>query len=447
MFKSLMTSRRFAPLFWCQFCSALNDNFLKNALGMLILFGIAGSGQAAGGNAGVLITLSGIIFIAPFFILSALGGELADRFDKAYVAERIKLAEIPVAGLAAIGFFLHSVPILMLALGLFGILASLFGPVKYGMLPEKLDTAELSAGNALVEGATFLAILIGTIAGGIAVAAGAERRRRRAGDRPAGRLRRGCSRAPSPRLAPAAPDLAITRNPWTSTLALLRELRQGDPRLWGGAHIVSWFWLVGFVALSLLPALVKDSIGGSEGVVTLCLATFTVGIALGLGACGPRQPRQAEPGAGAARRHPDRRVLAGRRLGRGRRYARQPADRPAGRADVARRPGAASLSLFGLAVSGGLYIVPSFAAVQSWAPPERRARVIAAVNVMNAAYMVGAGAVVAGLQAAGVGLGALFAALGVLSFGAGAGRDARLGLRPDARHGTARCSAFFLGWR
>ena len=170
MFKSLMTTRRFAPLFWCQFCSALNDNFLKNALAMLILFGIAGSGQAAGGNAGVLITLSGIIFIAPFFIFSALGGELADRFDKAYVAERVKLLEIPVAGLAAVGFFLHSVPILMLTLGLFGILASLFGPLKYGMLPEKLDTAELSAGNALVEGATFLAILIGTIAGGIAVA-------------------------------------------------------------------------------------------------------------------------------------------------------------------------------------------------------------------------------------------------------------------------------------
>ena len=169
MFKSLMTSRRFAPLFWCQFCSALNDNFLKNALVMLILFGLGGAGGYGEGSA-TLVTLAGIVFIAPFFILSALGGEMADRYDKAFVASRIKLAEIPVAGLAAIGFYLHSVPILFVTLGLFGIIAALFGPVKYGMLPEKLQTAELPAGNALVEGATFLAILIGTIGGGIAVA-------------------------------------------------------------------------------------------------------------------------------------------------------------------------------------------------------------------------------------------------------------------------------------
>src|SRR5437763_3070336 len=170
MFKSLMTSRKFAPLFWCQLCSALNDNFLKNALAMLILFGLGGAGGAAGEHGGMLITVSGVVFIAPFFILSALGGELADRYDKAFVAQRIRLCEIPVAALAAPGFFLHSVPVLFVALGLCGVVAALFGPVKYGILPEKLETAELPAGNALVEGATFLAILIGTIAGGIAVA-------------------------------------------------------------------------------------------------------------------------------------------------------------------------------------------------------------------------------------------------------------------------------------
>ena len=128
MFKSLMTSRKFAPLFWCQLCSALNDNFLKNALAMLILFGLGGAGGAAGEHGGMLITVSGIVFIAPFFILSALGGELADRYDKAFVAQRIRLCEIPIAALAATGFFLHSVPILFVALGLFGVVAALFGP-------------------------------------------------------------------------------------------------------------------------------------------------------------------------------------------------------------------------------------------------------------------------------------------------------------------------------
>src|SRR5690606_29472109 len=111
MFKDLATSRRFAPLFWCQLCSALNDNFLKNALVMLILFGLGGAGSSVGASGPTLVTLAGIVFIAPFFILSALGGELADRLDKGSVAAGVKLAEIPIASLAAVGFYLQSVPL------------------------------------------------------------------------------------------------------------------------------------------------------------------------------------------------------------------------------------------------------------------------------------------------------------------------------------------------
>ena len=412
MFKDLMTSRRFVPLFWCQFCSALNDNFLKNALVMLILFGLGGSGAVAGGHGPMLVTLAGIVFIAPFFILSALGGELADRFDKAYIAARIKLAEIPIAALAAVGFYLHSIPILFVTLGLFGMMAALFGPVKYGILPEKLETAELPAGNALVEGATFLAILIGTIAGGIAVA-----------------------EAKSPELVvviivalavvswifaraipaagPAAPDLVITRNPWTSTFALLNEIKS-DGRLWGGAHIVSWFWVVGSVALSLLPAMVKDYIGGTEGVVTLGLTTFVVGIATGSGLAARAShgtPNLALVPLGAILIGAFAHVLAALSA------MISPAPAPIGAmAVLSTGTGIAVLAaLCGLAVAGGLFIVPAFAAVQAWSPPDRRARVIAAVNVMNAAYMVVSGGIVAGLQAAGVGVGAIFAILGVLS--------------------------------
>ena len=227
MFMTLMTSRRFAPLFWCQLCSALNDNFLKNALAMLILFGLGGAGAASGEHAGALITASGIVFIAPFFILSALGGELADRYDKARVARWIRLAEILVAGLAAVGFFWHSVPILFVGLGLFGVIAALFGPLKYGMLPEKLETAELAAGNALVEGATFLAILIGTIAGGIAVAE-AKSAELVVGVIMALAVASWAFARLIPVAGPAAPGLVITRNPWTSTIALLRELQTGS---------------------------------------------------------------------------------------------------------------------------------------------------------------------------------------------------------------------------
>ncbi|MBX9589316.1 MAG: acyl-[ACP]--phospholipid O-acyltransferase [Hyphomonadaceae bacterium] len=415
MFKALMTSRRFAPLFWCQFCSALNDNFLKNALVMLILFGLGGAGAVAGGYGPVLVTLAGIVFIAPFFILSALGGEIADRFDKAHVASRIKLAEIPIAALAAVGFYLHSVPILFVTLALFGMVAALFGPVKYGILPEKLQTAELPAGNALVEGATFLAILIGTIAGGIAVAEAKSPEIVVAVILALAVVSWMFARS-IPAAGPAAPELAITRNPWTSTVALLRELK-GDGRLWGGAHIVSWFWLVGSVALSLLPALVKDHIGGTEGVVTLGLTTFVIGIATGsvlAARASHGKPNLALVPLGAVLMGLFALMLGGLAAI----MAPGPLPlRPLGVLGAGTGLGVIA-ALMGLAIAGGLFIVPAFAAVQAWSPPERRARVIAAVNVMNAAYMVAGGAIVAGLQAAGVGVGAIFAALGVLSIAA-----------------------------
>jgi acyl-[acyl-carrier-protein]-phospholipid O-acyltransferase/long-chain-fatty-acid--[acyl-carrier-protein] ligase len=412
MFKSLMTSRRFAPLFWCQFCSALNDNFLKNALVMLILFGLGGAGGIGEGGA-VLVTLAGIVFIAPFFVLSALGGDLADRFDKAFVAARIKLAEVPIAGLAAVGFYLQSVRILFVTLGLFGIIAALFGPVKYGLLPEKLQTSELPAGNALVEGATFLAILIGTIAGGIAVAE-AQSPELVVGVIFVLALASWLFARSIPAAGPSAPSLVITRNPWTATVALLRELR-GDSRLWGGAHVVSWFWLVGSVALSLLPSLVRDVVGGSEGVVTLCLTVFVIGIAAGSALAA----KQSHGTPNLALVPPAAILIGSASLAlAGVAAMVAPAAPPIGPAALAGTGTGLALmaSLFTLAVAGGLYIVPAFASVQAWSPVDRRARVIAGVNVMNSAYMVAGGAIVAILQAFGMKVGALFALLGLLAF-------------------------------
>ena len=409
MLKSLMTARRFVPLFWCQFCSALNDNFLKNALGMLILFGF-GTELAAQDpqTAALLITLSGVIFIAPFFFLSALGGELADKYDKARVAERIKLAEIPVALVAAVGFYFHSIPILFAALLGFGIVGALFGPVKYGILPEKLTTAELSSGNALVEGATFMAILLGTLGGSIAV-----------------------TQAKSPELivgiiitlaiscwlfakaipahGPAAPEIAITRNPLTSTFALLRELRT-DKRLATGGHVTSWFWLTGVVAMSLLPVLVKERLGGNEFVYSAALMIFTVGIAIGsllAARVSHDRPNLALVPFGGAMI-----AIFAAGLALISAYVTPPLE-PAGLLEIAvsKRGIATGLCLFGLALGGGLYIVPSFAAVQSWADADKRARVIASVNVLNALYMTLAGAVLAALQAAGTPLHWLYALL------------------------------------
>ena len=163
MIKELMSTRRFAPLFWAQFFAALNDNVLKNALVIILLYGAVTS------HGDALVTVAGAVFIFPFFILSGLGGELADKFVKSVVARRLKFFEIFAAIFAALGLFLNSVPLLFVALGTFGTVAALFGPVKYAMLPDQLSVGELATGNALVEGATFMAILIGTIAGGLLV--------------------------------------------------------------------------------------------------------------------------------------------------------------------------------------------------------------------------------------------------------------------------------------
>ena len=406
MFQSLMTSRRFAPLFWCQFFSALNDNFVKNALIILILF------QVASDQGPVLVTLAGAVLIAPFFILSALGGQLADRFDKAWLAQRLKLAEIPIAGIAALGFYFHWVPLLFVALGLFGVIGALFGPIKYGILPDHMETNELPAANALVEGATFAAILGGTIAGGLAAA-----------DQGHAwlialsviALAVACwvSATLIPPTGERAPSLVVDTNPWSSTVALLRDLRR-DNRLWIGGMITSWFWLVGAVALSLLPALAKTRIGGSEQLLTVALLIFTVGIAVG-----------SVMAARASRTRPNMALVPIAALLMGLfcldlAWAISNVTPPiAGKvvtvADFIASPWGLHLGfgLFGLAASGGLFIVPSFAAVQSWAPIERRARVIAACNVLSAAFMTGATLLLAGLQAMGVGIVSLFIGLGL----------------------------------
>src|SRR5271170_4384088 len=268
MSTSLMTTRRFAPLFWCQFFAAFGDNFLKTALVFVILYEISGA------NSGVLITLAGATLIAPFFFLSGLGGELADRYDKAFVAQRIKLVEIGAAVIAVAGFAFHSLALLFVAVFLFGTLASLFGPVKYGILPDLLPRRELPSGNALIEGGTFLAILLGTIVAGIA-ANGNSNPIHFAWLMILTALASWGSSLLIPKTGQSAPDLVINRNILASTWDLIKELR-ADRRLWWGAIVVSWFWLVGALVLSLLPPLVSVNINGTDEVITLFLTIFSV---------------------------------------------------------------------------------------------------------------------------------------------------------------------------
>lgn len=406
MFASLLKSRRFAPLFWCQFLSALNDNFVKNALVMLILFQIGSDGG------GALVTLAGAVLVAPFFILSGLGGELADKHDKAAMAEWLKRAEIPVALVAALGFVLHSVPILFLALAGYGCIAALFGPIKYGILPVHLEAKELPAGNALVESATFAAILLGTIAGGLAASLNGMSWLIACAVVAISVL---CWLAAKliPPTGAADPDITIETNPWTSTKKLIAELRE-DRRLWIGGLITSWFWLVGAVALSLLPVLMKDTIGGAPSLITLALGVFTVGIAAGsimAARASKTRPNMALVPVGAALMGFFCLDLAWAAAGIVKSVTPLSID-----GLLASVSGWRVLSdLLGLAIAGGLFIVPAFAAVQLWAPETEKARIIAGVNVLNALFMTAAAIFVAILQWQGAGLGMLFGLLGLLN--------------------------------
>ncbi len=407
MSQSLLASRRFAPLFFRQLFAAFNDNFVKNALVLLILSRLGDAQGAA------LISLAGAVLIAPFFLFSALGGELADKYDKAWLTRWLSVADCGVALVAAGGFFFASVSTLFVALFLFGVTGALFGPAKYGILPDHLTREELPSGNALVESATFLAILTGAIAGGVVMQQhGVEIF---VGGVIVVALMSAASSWLIPATTPAAPDLVVNRNILGSTFSLLALLR-ADRTLWRLAVVTSLFWLFGSVAMSLMPPLVTQRLNGGDSVVTAHLAIFAIAIALGSGLAAF--------------------LLKGR-------IVLLPA--AAGAALVAAASGALALTLFHmspsaggehlsladyfaqpvavhiafdlglLAVAGGLMIVPAFAALQSLSPPAERARLIAAVNIHNAAFMALGGVAVAALQGAGLSLTMLLAGMSALA--------------------------------
>ncbi len=392
---ALLTQRRFAPLFWTQFLAAFNDNFLKNSLIFLIM------AKLSANEAQTRITLAGGLFILPFFLLSGLGGEMADRYDKARIAQRLKLSELAASALSVVGFAEQSIPLLFLALLLFGIVSSLFGPIKYGILPDHLRKAELPAGNALIEGATFIAILLGTLAGGLAA--------RNGGD-PGPfavamiAISLACYGASLfiPPTGEAAPDLIVEANIFRSTGKLLADL-WADANLWRAGVMVSLFWMFGIVALSLLPPMVKMQMGGDEMAVSLMLALFAVSVGLGsgLGAFFCRDGIKLAPapfatlviGLGAA-------DLAWNLSG----LAPAAATRSLAEFFAASAAWRIALDLALIAMAGGVLAVPSFSAAQAWAPASSRARVIAAINVLNSAFMVVGTLVFSVLQAAGLSL-------------------------------------------
>jgi len=404
----LLRERRFLPFFGTQFLGAFNDNLFKNALVVLLTF------QAASWTSldpGILANLAAGIFILPFFIFSATAGQLADKYDKALLSRLVKLLEVVIMLLAGLGFAMHSLPVLLGALFLLGCHSTLFGPVKYAILPQHLHEDELVGGNALVEAGTFVAILMGTLAGGLLAGAGHPLWVALAGllVAVAGYLAsRGIPTAPAPE-----PGLRINPNPLTETwrnVGFARENRTVFLSILG----ISWFWLYGALFLAQFPAFAKNVLGGGESAVTLLLATFTVGIGLGSLLCERLSAKQVEIGLvpfgsiGLTVFGLDLALAAPGAL---------PAGAPLAFLDLLAAPGMVRvlLALFMLGVFGGFFIVPLYALVQLRSAPGHRARIIAANNILNALFMVAGALGAAALLGAGLSIPHLFLVAALLN--------------------------------
>ncbi len=420
----LLQSRRFLPLFATQFFGALNDNFFKNALVILILYRLA---AAAGLDGQVLVTVAAGAFILPFFLFSAIAGQLADKFEKARLIRLIKLAEVLIMALAVVGFLWGDTYLMLAVLFLMGTQSTFFGPLKYGILPDHLAEDELIGGNALIEAGTFLAILIGTILGGLIVLT--------ENGIPLVSVSilalAGCGWWASrfiPRAEPPAPELRINPNLAAETWNIVRAATsRRDMRL--TILGISWFWLVGATFLAQFPNLAKTVIGANEHVVTLFLATFSFGIGVGSLLCnkllkGEVTAKFVPFGALGMTLFTLDLYFANAGLV-------PPSGELQGVADFLSRPlGWRVLAdLTAIAVCGGVFIVPLYAILQARSDPAQRSRTVAANNIVNALFMVVGAAAATGMLLAGVSVPEVFL---VVALANGAVAVYICGLLPEA---------------
>jgi len=406
---ALMRQRRFAPFFWTQFLGAGNDNIYKNALVIFVAYHAIGMSTL---DTNTLVNLAAGIFILPFVLFSATAGQLADKYDKARLIRWIKLLEIVIMLIGLAGFWQRDLTLLFVALGLMGVHSTLFGPVKYAILPQTLESRELIGGNGLVEMGTFVAILLGTILGGLLVAV-----------QPNGPVMAGTaavvvavagwaiSRAIPPTPA-VAPDLKINWNPVTESWQNLR-FAYGNRVVWLSMLGISWFWFYGATFLTQFPNFAKDILGGDEHVVTLLLALFSIGIGTGSLLCERLSGHKVELGLvpfgsiGLTVFAADL-WLATRGMH---------ATGVTGVGAFLTAPGhwrvVVDLILIGL--FGGFYIVPLYALIQQRSAATHRSRIIAANNILNALFMVASAGVAIALLGAGVSIPGLFLVTGILN--------------------------------
>ena len=384
---SLMNKRRFLPLFVTQFLNAFNDNFYKMAMVILVTYEIySDPTQEANFNA-----IAGALFILPFFLFSALAGQLADTIEKTKVIRMVKTAEIFIMLFGAAGIYSQNIPLMLAALFAMGVHSTFFGPIKYAILPQHLEKDEVLGGTGLVEAGTYLAILGGTIAGGIIP----------------GEVAGACIiivavigrvTAQSVPEAPPESDAPTAKMDWNifrSSWQLVRDTMH-IPHLFMAIMAISFFWGIGAVLGSIFPPMVKNSIGGDNTVATLFTAFFSVGIAIGSIAI-----NRLLKGTVSAKYAPASVIVMGLfvldlwwsvshwgpvgpglmnwksflMLGKGDRMI---------------------VDLLGISIAGGMFVVPLYAFLTTTVAKSQTARTIAANNIINSGAMV-IGALIYGL--------------------------------------------------
>ncbi len=384
----LLRQRRFAPFFWTQFAGAANDNLFKFAFTVMVTYQL----QVAWLPPALAGLVIGALFILPFLLFSATAGQLTDKLEKTSIIRFVKNLEIAIMLLAGAGFMAGSVPVLLLCTFLMGVHSSLFGPVKFAYMPQVLTERELTGGNGMVEMGTFVAILLGNVAGGLLVVLpGIGHTTVAVVCVLLALVGRGLAQFIP--VAPATdPGLRINWNPITETWRNLK-LAHGNIVVFRSLLGISWMWFFGAVFLSQFPSFARDVLHGDAHVASLLLVVFSVGIGTGSLLCEVLSRRQVEIGLvplGAIGMSVFAIDLYWASHG-------LPVVPEMGLAAFMAQPThwriLADLAL--LSLFAGLYSVPMYALIQMRSQPTHRARIIAANNILNALFMI-ASAVLAG---------------------------------------------------